>query len=1237
MGAAKNCTVRLYASNIQGSGDMRKLHALAARASGADFVIFNEVNKRPGDESTFAPLRLAAGLITNTPSSGAGPGFGSFLGSSSWNPETDYAVVDPVFEIGSISRLFHGVRVTVIGVYRSPNMKNHDDIEKFYDRVRFFVREAKDRLDDCVFIVGDDNSPTTTGSSYAKNAFLHLESIRMEFEGEHIIKTGTRKGLTGIWHQPDHVVAFYDRMRFKVTGLKPTKGVADHCELHIQLELKVGQLKVPKQKWFDRNFIISEGNWKEITNDLELTLRTITVDAIDTKQYWCQEDLDYLVALFQNKVNFVRLKHRVVETRKMPVDRYQSATPEERAVQFELNKIFSFERALHEKPGCVDLKRKLENHKKEYRKKCLEAMKKSLGHQIKNMRDNHKVDSARFFKESGRYMKFEGMNTLLPKQKIAEKLSAAEENYLRKGPEFTLSDLDDIVPVKIFDMAPDVSKTIDIVKSLKKVDTFFKRYISVLAPALTAILHAVNVSHLFPSACKIAKLTFLSNRTIFSLDFLSKFVEKAIQNAMDEVLPADKHGQFAYHKNRSCELNVAIGLDRVERYGYPCVTLGLDSRKAFDTCPFKQTAQVLHERCGAGELWYNYTKGRNYKFRGKLGFQKEPMGRGAPPGSILAPKAFAAFQTTDTEMTLMNSTSWLLWNGLFSDDKGPIATLDAVADGCFQNALDSTSAWADENYVDYHLSGKKGPKYFVFRQKDKKFDPKITENLYLHRLSDIDGKKTRVERSYENWQLGFCQVFPKDDEESNAYGYKLDWLASREGKPTLIRMAHRFDQVKYSWEPDWTRVCVRSYLQSKIQYGSALYWLRSDKETIEKVRYYYAMGLAACMGLEAAEVVSVNCAARQRVSSSVTGFIKACQFLNMPTLEDLAIQNAQHIIRQWAIYEPGRFVFNSQSKPCGLVDELENGLLADMWKLSQKPINDWYPEFNSRKENPEQLAKLAHEDRKLFPLYKQFYSGAVVANSHIFDGEATPTQEENVNTYIMLCRNHFKVLEESHRRKKRLGLQGKIGYAKKRCRKPGHDNANAKKVRLGNSLRCSDRHPSRPGRKRKLPCRLCGYAIASISRKIELVCCGASTHFDCFVSSSGVNPDNDNSVERICSKLRHCLEKGQKTVFSSVKSQRLATAVQSQPLATPTRVSSRETASQPCGNKHPPVACRYGCGEMIEIGDSRHYMYDYSALNCLYDPGGDVDYSRVTPQAHRAASMTRIRPLFWYQFRRLEK
>ena len=91
-------------------------------------------------------------------------------------------------------------------------------------------------------------------------------------------------------------------------------------------------------------------------------------------------------------------------------------------------------------------------------------------------------------------------------------------------------------------------------------------------------------------------------RTIFSFDFLPKFIERAIQDAFDKVRAPDEYGQFAYQPNRSCELVVAIGLNEVEKSNEPSIGFGLDARKAFDTSRWSTMGhdwRTRHQSIGA--------------------------------------------------------------------------------------------------------------------------------------------------------------------------------------------------------------------------------------------------------------------------------------------------------------------------------------------------------------------------------------------------------------------------------------------------------------------------------------------------------------------------------------------------------------------------------------------------------------------------------------------------------------
>ena len=610
--------LKIFFSNVQGCSAAGKIQSLRARTSEADFLVLNELNKKPGDESVLSPLKMQMSVISNTPAEvggrqrGLGPGFGTFFGSRQWKPNNgDVFWRHDSLELGVMTRkLEEGMTVSVIGMYRSPSM-SIDEMKFFYHELSKALRTRIRARDDIIILCGDDNAHTDGTSNKARKAFSLLEGVRRKFGGVHVVTKPTRGK-----YQPDHVIAFTDPMRYNVFPCDPIKGVADHKEMHIRVSL--GHVAVPQRRWFDQNIVVDEGNPDKISKMLTENLSDINKELFSDKFHWCQQDLDYIVGLFNARVRYVRLANRVTKRVRLPCYPGVSVSKEEKAVQTVLNKISQTSVRLKEQPDNLGLKEKLQDLKSEYARKTSIATRAALEKDMSKMKRNSRVDVSRFFAQTKRYLKFEGIDQVLSESELQSKLTAAEENYYLQGPEFTLDDINDVEPLNYFEINEDVNNVVEIIKRLNKIDSFYKRYAVELAPSLALILMIMNRSHLFPSVCKITNLTFLPNRTIFSLDFLAKFVERAVQDAIDEVTPPEEYGQFAYQKFRSCELLVAIGLDRAERCPVPCIGVGMDARKAFDTAPWRQMGINMQQTCNGGLFRYNYTKNRTHKFQ--IGF-----------------------------------------------------------------------------------------------------------------------------------------------------------------------------------------------------------------------------------------------------------------------------------------------------------------------------------------------------------------------------------------------------------------------------------------------------------------------------------------------------------------------------------------------------------------------------------------------------------------------------------------
>ena len=1169
---------RLYYSNVQSVSGGAKLPYLRARTNGCDVVILSETNKREGDEGSIT-VGCKVARVSNTPNPDrTGPGFGTFIGLKLMDPDRgEFITIHDHFELVLTRKCISGAKIVVLGWYRSPSMQSAE-MDLFYEEARKMIEDyASDA--DVLLVGGDDNSHDEQGScTLARRAFRKLEDLRLNIDAVHIVDEKTRST-----HQTDHMLARFDPLLWDVTAVV-CPGVGDHCEIVVTVQNE--QLAAEKPKWQRRTVTVDEGNPELIEIDLRDRLASLSINGVDSYPFINQSVIDDMVKSFHDGVELVRARHRVTRTRNFPTGPGPMKGKEHRELQFCLNKLLALYKKLRDHPDrddAVKIKSDIVLWKSKHTAAAEAAGRVVLEKDMAMMRKNQRVNPARFFQGTGMQIKSDQLDIVYSAEEQAMKLEKAEENYYLKGPKLDRSQFEDIVPDAQFVIPYSEEVILEEFKKLKKVDSFYKRFKYALTPALSAIAYAMSKSSLFPSECKIMKLCFLKSRTIFSADFLTKLLEGLVIRGLDEVMPEETLGQFAYQPGRSTLLCVAFGLNEAEKVDDLAFSFSADQKKAFDSARHATICQVMQKEAGAGEFTYQYFSGRNYRFKGELGFKNQPQGRGTPPGSRLGPKQFGKFQGTDLAITFLNE-AWLS-PGAFSDDKAPIAVWARVLDGSVSRALESTWKWSQENFVDYHLVGKKKPEYYIFRKAGVSTSTQLPFELKLGPCV--------IERKYEMVQLGIFVRFFEDHEVANKHGYYLDWKST---KTQFSRMAYRLQDVRHMWSPQMRWRMCKVYILGKLQYGSCLYWLRADAEKIAEIRFYYCMSMASVMGMTAPELLGMWPCRKQKVKANNVGYLRAVEFLNLPTLKDLAIDSAKALLRQWKTFRPEQFMFGEDDD-----DEIistadgESVLLKELLSLSKQKKNDWYPAFNAAK-GPARSAENFEDDE--LPLWRRFWAEVGKA---IEDGSVSKSTSLLNGTFMRMCQNEFKVLEPVVRVTKKVSLA-----VTKPTKRTGDalDSSKQKKRKVDGMpplvrrrLDCLVPRPIVKGSKRR-PCRICGYVINDLTDKekasgvvnsVSFVCCRKEAHIACWQAA---RKSTDSCVK--CSELKHLLKKDRAT-----------------PLAVPVEVKAAPEENF--------ALCKY-CGDLVSLVEGKDHLE--SACKIAASSRSKTGASRIRKLADRCVALT---------------
>ena len=95
----------------------------------------------------------------------------------------------------------------------------------------------------------------------------------------------------------------------------------------------------------------------------------------------------------------------------------------------------------------------------------------------------------------------------------------------------------------------------------------------------------------------------------------------------------------------------------------------------------------------------------------------------------------------------------------------------------------------------------------------------------------------------------------------------------------------------YRWYPEFTRNVVQSYVIGRLQYGSALYWLRATKSSIYKVRYDYMQAMASICELTLPEIIGKPSYGRDPViREDNERYLNLYKYVNLSMIQDLAIR-----------------------------------------------------------------------------------------------------------------------------------------------------------------------------------------------------------------------------------------------------------------------------------------------------------------------------------------------------------
>ena len=367
---------------------------------------------------------------------------------------------------------------------------------------------------------------------------------------------------------------------------------------------------------------------------------------------------------------------------------------------------------------------------------------------------------------------------------------------------------------------------------MSKIDEFYKLHANFLRFPLFTLCKLIEAYEYFPKCIRNAKCTLLKKRTIYSLSFLPKIIEKVFYKGFQKCLEQEyvensDPFQMAYEPSRgvdSCNLMSLASIEySVKENNSSCIQLSLDLKKAFNRANRSTILETAERVAGCGKILDSWFSKRKYSFESEEHDFRANCG--VPPGTLFGVFGFKCFIMNDKDMT--NENPEVLWPGFYSDDRNPIFIKRDIDSGRAQKIISSSVDFMKRNKCEYHTTGTKRP--ILLYYKTKRSEP--SSNYMNLKVLDYpvevatETKMLGMRIATESKRVGSASMI-------NTHSYVLHPPVSR-----YCSLASRFQALVGEFEPPYMKRLVESYFCGLFNFSSCHYWTRAVKADLATIRY----------------------------------------------------------------------------------------------------------------------------------------------------------------------------------------------------------------------------------------------------------------------------------------------------------------------------------------------------------------------------------------------------------------